>query len=241
MNRLTRAIFMCGVMCGLLLAGLFAGGCASDPPEWFQGDGVALLDPFPGADEAKLISSPGLNGPGAAAAPTAEPKSVFADKTKPVAQREDRIRGMLTVRLSLTDAQEESVRRMVRSAEIQQRQLSNWYKKNKAALIEPGWNLFESLKESIEAVLQGDQHAAFRAYVKERLEDAELLAEAREERMAELRKMRREERARKERERMGLPEGTGPVIDFVPGATPAAEGPPEETPEAMPPEPSKAE
>ncbi len=236
MNRLTRAIFMCG----LLLAGLFAGGCSSDPPEWFQGDGVALLDPFPGADEAKLISSPGLNGPGEAAAPTAEPKSVFADKTKPVAQREDRIRGMLTVRLSLTDAQEESVRRMVRSAEIQQRQLSNWYKKNKAALIEPGWNLYESLKESIEAVLQGDQHAAFRAYVKERLEDAELLAEAREERMAELRKMRREERARKERERMGLPEGTGTVIDFVPGTTPA-EGPPEEKPEAMPPEPSKAE
>jgi hypothetical protein len=241
MNRLTRAICMYGVMCGVLLTGLFAGGCASDPPEWFKGDGVALLDPFPGADEAKLMISPGVNGPGVAAAPTAEPKSVFADKTRPVAQREDRIRGMLTVRLALTDAQEESVRRMVRSAEIQQRQLSSWYKKNKAAMIEPGWNLYQSMKESIEAVLQGDQHAAFRAYVKERLEDAELIAEAREERMAELRKMRREERARKERELMGLPDATGPVIDFVPGATPATEEPMEEKPEEMPPEPSKTE
>lgn len=231
---------MCGMLCGLLVGGLFAGGCASDPPEWFRGDGVGLLDPFPGADEAKLVGVAGLKGPEAAPQPV-EPAPVFADKTKPIAQREDRIRGMLVVRLGLTDAQEESVRRMVRSAEIQQRQLTNWYKKNKAGLIEPGWNLYQSLKESIETVLQGDQHAAFRAYVKERMEDSEAIAEAREERMAELRKMRREERARKERERMGLPEGTGPVIDFVPGATPDADAKPEETQEATPLEPGKVE
>lgn len=197
---------------GVIFATL-AGGCASDPPDWFQGDAMQIYDPFPSAQE-----------PGAtrAAAPTAD---VFVDKVTVISTRQDRISSTLRVRLGLTDQQSQRVERMVRSAEQQQRQLDIAYAKNKAAKTESGWRLYQNLTESIETVIERDQKSALRDYLKEAFDATERYLEARAERLAALREMRRAERERKARQRMGLP-ADGDVA--APTATPA------DAPAAMP-------
>lgn len=183
-----------------------AGGCASDPPDWFQGDAMQIYDPFPSAQE-----------PGAtrAAAPTTD---VFVDKVTVTSTRQDRISSTLRVRLGLTDQQSQRVERMVRSAEQQQRQLDIAYAKNKEAKTESGWRLYQNLTESIESVIERDQKSALRDYLKEAFDATERYLEARAERLAALREMRRAERERKARQRMGLP-ADGDVA--APTATPA--------------------
>jgi|GEM_PF-6539775 len=203
----------------LCLFSSILGGCASGPPEWFLGDGVQMFDPFPEVDdvvmnpaakereERRIAAAEGLLPPGERTS-----NDIFADRVTVIVQREGRIVSMLAARLSLSDTQERQVRRMVASAENQHKQLATWYKKNKPAMAAAGWRLFESLRDSIKLALISEQKSAYRDLVRERVDVMERFSAARSERLAELRQMKRDERARKERERLGLPaDGSDPL------------------------------